>query len=251
MIDREVVASVIAVNDVGSQRQELDLRHIRHGRRCFLQFRGHRHEVRLVIRRNCIVADQDLNRVAIGGAARQRSEAEGVAALDRKASWRILHFAHRVECIGCLEIFAVKIEQSHPCRVSTIEVRMVKGSVLKIAEHRADVGGVVCPLKLGFLRLGKISAQIPFGENALCVREPVRVQNAANLLREANRVIGVCGTVGVGMPRIKIERHLMRGAVIDESFAVASVVGRKSLAVPANFEGGIHRLQRTRSFLIQ
>ena len=184
-------------------------------------------------------------------AARKRGEAESVRTLDRKAQRRVQHFAHRLECICGLEIFAVKAKEAHPSRIPTIEMGVVNGGVLEIAEHRADVSGIVFALKLSLLGLGKVGAQIPFGENALGVREPMRVQNATNFLGEANGVIRIRGTVGIGVPGIKIERQMMRGAVVDESFAVASVVGRESFGDAANFECGIHRLQGPRGFLVQ
>ena len=109
----------------------------------------------------------------------------------------------------------------------------------------------MCALKFSFFRVCKIGAQIPFGENAFRAREAMSVENAANFPGEANRVVRIGGAVGVGVPGIKIERHLMRGAIIDESFAVAAVVGREGFAVTANFQRGICRFQSTCGFFVQ
>ena len=77
------------------------------------------------------------------------------------------------------------------------------------------------------------------------------VQNSADFLGKAGCIIRIGGAIGIGVPGIKIQGHMMRRAVVDESFAVASIVRGKGFAVAANFEGGIDRLQGTSSFFIQ
>ena len=79
IIDREIVASIITVDDVRTQRQELKC-----GlwARRFQRFRRHLHRARLEPRRDRIIADQDLKSIAIGRAASQGRESKRIGSLN-------------------------------------------------------------------------------------------------------------------------------------------------------------------------
>src|SRR5580704_17658075 len=161
IVDREIVAGVVAVNDVRTKRQALEFGGVRQSGQCFQGFRRYLHDVWLEARRNRIIADQYLNGFAICRTACQCRETEGVRALNCKALRRVQHFPHGLERVCGLEILAVEIEESHPCCVAAIEVRVINGGVLKIAEHRADVGSVDHALQPSLLAVGKVRGEIP------------------------------------------------------------------------------------------
>ena len=71
------------------------------------------------------------------------------------------------------------------------------------------------------------------------------------MLCEPNRIIRIGRTIHVRMPGIKIERQLMRGAVVDEAFEIRTAIVRKGFGVAADLECGINRLQGPSRFFIQ
>jgi hypothetical protein len=76
--------------------------------------------------------------------------------------------------------------------------------ILKIAEHRADVGSIVGAFQFELLGLGEICAQVPLRENALRLGKAVGIEDFANLFAQANRIIRISRTVGISVPGIKI-----------------------------------------------
>jgi hypothetical protein len=104
------------------------------------------------------------------------------------------------ESIRRFEIVLLYIEESHPCGITPIKLRMVDGRILKIIQHGSDVRGVFRTLQNLFLIFGEVRTQFPFRENTFRLWESVRIQDAADLLCETNSIIWIGRTIGVGGP---------------------------------------------------